>query len=462
MPGKATATEESQALAKSLSPEVQGLPLELVGLAGFMVDTRVTLSDTLRDLKNHADLGSNSTTFQYGRPAHRAFEVSLKSLSPAAMFVVQVLSMLSPDAIPENFFCEGLGEARIAQSKVYESKTHAGYYLFEARLEKPGLAILATAEDICVRNGSANVGSAPTANGRGQVEAANPTWIKLRATALQISWAIRATSEVLELRRAYAATRLDGEDKYIGQVLLANAHNDLACQLLENGQYDAAEANLCISLEMKETLQCERSMPSYQFAEHYKNMALARTGQGKVEEAVTLSEKAISYLSAEEKGDPVYSIFQFIRGVCLANAGKLSDALTVFEQSYRCRVQASAFGDSGTHTLHNLYAIAFVQYRLGNYVNARQNVEKCLITVDDATGGLDDKDGKDGKDWATKRATSLDKLGGILSEHAPSSLDGRSLSELSDFELLLLFDLVVPVEAGRFNVRHQAAAASEP
>lgn len=104
------ATKETLGLAKSISREVQGLPLDLVGLAGFIVDSRATLPDTLRDLKNHVDLVCDSTTFQYG-PAHLAFDVSLNSLPPAAMSVLQVLSMLSPDSIPEDFFVKWLGEA---------------------------------------------------------------------------------------------------------------------------------------------------------------------------------------------------------------------------------------------------------------------------------------------------------------------------------------------------------------
>lgn len=276
----------------------------------------------------------------------------------------------------------------------------AGFYLYEVRLGTPGLALLATAEDICaVRATGASDHPSPAESSRNSLPpqsstpAATPTidddfpgaelakWIKLRATALQISWAIVATStgisqrqkitehmaKVLELRKAYAAAD-HSHDRYVGRLLLANAHNDMAEQLIDNGEYDAAEGHLNISIRMKKELQSERIMPPYQFAEQNKNMALIKAGQRRTEEAVDLSQEAVDVLPKEEE-DGVYSTFLFIHGICLANAGSLSAAFVAFTESYKLRV--AGFGIHGIPTLHNLYAIAYTHYRLGLYPEAR-------------------------------------------------------------------------------------------
>lgn len=102
LPKEISTVETSAELAKAISQEVQGLPLELVRMAGFMVDSCTTLSDALDDLRNNVDQVCDSATFQYGKPARSAFDVSLKSLSPASLSVLRTLSMLAPDSIPEN------------------------------------------------------------------------------------------------------------------------------------------------------------------------------------------------------------------------------------------------------------------------------------------------------------------------------------------------------------------------
>ncbi|KAK0636139.1 hypothetical protein B0T17DRAFT_503618 [Bombardia bombarda] len=570
--------------------------------------------NTLRSLQSHVDPTCNSATFHYEKPPHSAFDVSLNTLSSAAMGVLQVISMLSPDAIPESlllgeledpslrfggyadkfqqvdyllFFLfaakkfrrdirtplirrhlvdfhepMALGDShsysihRQLQKKVINSLSEeytacqlafdrsvalvklvfpplsefmvpvpkdlmlykksiaqairldevfricskashplvgglafaellvsAGYYLFEARLGAPGLMILSTAEDICTTSAADTPDYPSSARSLEKSEktqaSTSSRWIKLRATALQISWAIMITSngwawrkkctkhimKVLELRKAYATADY-GEDTYIGRVLLANALNDMACQLLDNAEFDAAEAHLAASIKMKEDLSCERSMPPYQFAEHKKNMALVRLGQKKEQEAVVFSKEAIAFLSKEEGEDGVYSIFLFTHGICLANAGCLPAALSVLQKSHKLR--AASFGSAGIHTLHNLYAIAFVQYRMGLHSEARHNIEKCRLSQEDAC-------------WPTEcglradyllslikdqrgatRAALLERLQTTLNEYSPEILSGRDISSLSDLDHAFLFDFIVPIEAGRFAAPRQLIAAPGP
>ncbi|KAL7791167.1 hypothetical protein V8C43DRAFT_284409 [Trichoderma afarasin] len=581
LPDQLSNAQTSAALARAISKEVDGLPLYLIGLAGFMADSCTPLSDTLSDLQNHVNQEWDSATFQYGRPANSAFDMSLKSLSLPALSVLRALSMLSPDSIPESLFFAKLDSAlefggfsdkrefrrviraplrtrhlinfhpcttpgipdsysihRVLQKKVLndmdadeisrqlsfsravalvgnvfppitdfmvpihkdmmlykESIAHvtrleevfqiynkssrnlvgdmafvqlligAGFYLYEVRLGTPGLALLNTAEDICAARASTGTESAK--------------WIKLWATALQISWAIMGAStgitqrqkatenmaKVLELRKAYAEADRSN-DKYVGRVLLANAHNDMTVQLIDNGEYDAAASHVDISVRMKQELQSERIMPPYQFAEQNKNMALIQAGQGRTKEAVDLSQEAVKVLPNEEE-DGVHTIFLFVHGICLANAGDFSGALAVFTKTYKVRV--TAFGIHGTPTLHNLYAIAYTRYRLGLYSEAREAVEKCRYDGKDAIWPsecalradyllslITSAEGHQ-EQAAALREPLLIQLHDIFAQHSPAILSGHHVVNLSELDLTFLFDLLVPLDAGRFAMAHRIA-----
>jgi tetratricopeptide (TPR) repeat protein len=483
LPNHVSTSQHSASLAKAISKEVCGFPLDLVGLAGYMVDSSIPLSETLSDLQNHVsrDLDSNSATFQYEKPVNSAFDMSLKSLSKPALSVLRVISMLSPDMIPESLFSGKLDPVmefcgfstrtqfrqkirtplrnrhlidfhesntpggspsysihrrlqRIIQDdmdqidhqlafdravaligsvfppvtdhmvpmyddmRLYQesighvtrleevfrirNKTSkilvgdmafvelligAAFYLYEIRLGTSGLTFLETATPIC---------AAKVATGQNSAQ-----WVKLWATALQITWAIIGAStgiaerqsttdrivKVLELRKAYVEADCS-DDSYAGRVLLANVHNDMTVQLLDNGEYDKAEDHVKTSIKMKAELQRERMMPLYQFAEQNKNLALVYAGQGRNKESVGLSEEAVRVLPNEEEYG-VHTIFLFVHGICLANAGLFDGALDAFTKCYKVRIEA--FGMHGMTTLHSLYAVAYMQYRLGRYSEAR-------------------------------------------------------------------------------------------
>lgn len=101
-----------------LSAEVQGLPLLLVGVAGHIMDSSLSLSETLDDLRESwtnsnniiENISPESATFQYQRPIHTAFNMSLSRLNPAARNVLRIMSMLSPVGILEEIVCSDLEE----------------------------------------------------------------------------------------------------------------------------------------------------------------------------------------------------------------------------------------------------------------------------------------------------------------------------------------------------------------
>ncbi|KAJ0165008.1 hypothetical protein CTA2_12639 [Colletotrichum tanaceti] len=110
LPEKTKSQEAAEKLSRDISKEVGGLPLLLVGLAGHIIDSHASLPQTLQDMQQPwsgndsiiASLSPESATFQYQRPIHMAFNVSVSRLPAVALSVLQIMSMLSPDSINEN------------------------------------------------------------------------------------------------------------------------------------------------------------------------------------------------------------------------------------------------------------------------------------------------------------------------------------------------------------------------
>lgn len=106
---------ENMAAADAICHEIDGLPLLIVGLAGYISQTQLSLSEVLALLRQTRDkaerlLNSNSsavTISQYGKPMHMVFSLALDALPPVARRTLDIMAMLSPDAIPEQVIAAG-------------------------------------------------------------------------------------------------------------------------------------------------------------------------------------------------------------------------------------------------------------------------------------------------------------------------------------------------------------------
>jgi hypothetical protein len=100
---------QNMAVADAICHEIDGLPLLVVGLAGYISQTQLSFSEVLALLQETRDkagrlLNNNSsaaTISQYERPMHMVFSLALDALPPIARRTLDVMAMLSPDAIPE-------------------------------------------------------------------------------------------------------------------------------------------------------------------------------------------------------------------------------------------------------------------------------------------------------------------------------------------------------------------------
>lgn len=94
--------------AKVISRELEGLPIALAHVAGYIDQARRPFSDFLnhfRERQNASILWSMdsraSTTQQYERTLDAVWDIALSALGDEARAVIDVLAMLSPDSIPE-------------------------------------------------------------------------------------------------------------------------------------------------------------------------------------------------------------------------------------------------------------------------------------------------------------------------------------------------------------------------
>ncbi|KAH8807700.1 hypothetical protein F5884DRAFT_857274 [Xylogone sp. PMI_703] len=356
-----------------------------------------------------------------------------------------------------------------------ELLSSAGYYLFEQRLVEPCLAILSTAEQICnlvVSRKETKFSTVinPEACGSNSVTSTE----QLRATCWQISHAIvletqglagRRRSEeyitrVLQLREDYAKIEHNSEERFWSQVLLANAHNDMACQLIDMGRYSEAETHLKASFDMKVRLALERPIHPFKIAASTKNLVVVRLGQGKADEALSLSRQALDLVN-DDKDSSVYARFRFIYGVCLMNVGRVAEALKVFQEVNSLGI--AIFGKASMQTRNSSYSVALAQYRLGNFQEARATISHCTKPQDECQWSavcairanylhsLILKAVGDMAQATDMRATALTKLESLLSTHSPELIEGRYIGSMGEWEHMKLLDYAVPFEAGRFH-----------
>ncbi|SPO02307.1 uncharacterized protein DNG_04980 [Cephalotrichum gorgonifer] len=513
--------EERKKYSRDILKEVRGVPLLLVGLAGYMADSQASFSDTLQEMRDawsRSDsiiigLNPDSATFQYQLPIHMAFDVSVSRLPPVALSVLYIMSMLSPDSIHEGLVAVDLpderlgflgfqGQARFRREvrshlvtrhlvevhqpenaapfyslhrqlqwkllqdqdrdplvrqvtfdrtvalirrefprlsefmipmfsewgsyqqsiahvlrlqEIYEasrSKTRpisggldfaellasAGNYLYEVRIEGPGLAVLTTSAEICGELRSALQGGKDALDGSStstatDSAAALASLVKLEATALTISWgivsnnhglsggrkAMELITRVLHLRQEHVKMVVAPapDEGFYSRILLSNAYNDNACQLIHMHKHDEAESLLEKSLALKDELSLERDIPAFEYAESKNNLAFVRMGQNRVEEAVTVNEEAVRLIKEEDGHANDHTRFIFCHGVCLVNAGRMEEGLEILREVYKVRV--ATFGRSNSLTLDSTFAVALVLHRLGRSEEASDAVADCFF-----------------------------------------------------------------------------------
>ncbi|KAL4937746.1 hypothetical protein BDV06DRAFT_226681 [Aspergillus oleicola] len=96
-----------EGVAKKISAQLGGLPLVLGFASGYISKTKWSLEEFSKYYEKRQISASifamdpPTTTHQYERSITMAWEASLSNLEPVQLKIVQILSMLSPDGVPE-------------------------------------------------------------------------------------------------------------------------------------------------------------------------------------------------------------------------------------------------------------------------------------------------------------------------------------------------------------------------
>lgn len=92
-------------MARSITKEVDGLPLLLVSLGGSLSQNHLDLKETLEALRNSPaplkHILADKTPAWYERPTQLVFHLSFSQLKKPARQVISVMAMFSPNDIPE-------------------------------------------------------------------------------------------------------------------------------------------------------------------------------------------------------------------------------------------------------------------------------------------------------------------------------------------------------------------------
>lgn len=254
----------------------------------------------------------------------------------------------------------------------------AGNYLYEINIAESAIALLATSADIChkLRAGkleSPSEVSKPHTN----------ELLKLEATAMTIQWgllsrnaglsgaqtAMAYISTVLKLREEHSRMDLTAEEQFWSRLLLSNAYNDVACQLISMHRYTEAEGLLRRSLSLKDRLSKAQHVPPFEFAESQNNLAWTHLGQGRISEALQQSSQAVQLINTADGDANDHTRFTFCFGACLFWAGQLDEALEAFRDVYRCRV--ATLSKSAWVSRDAAYAVALLLFQLGRTNEAK-------------------------------------------------------------------------------------------
>jgi tetratricopeptide (TPR) repeat protein len=157
-------------------------------------------------------------------------------------------------------------------------------------------------------------------------------------------------------------------------VLLANAWNDLACSMLECYSYDQAERYLETSIRIKhERGIFENSEAFFNFAENYKNLAIAKIGQGQYDDALELSSRAVTLYDQHSAGlGASDQAFRFHHAYALFYKGYVDAALQVHEEVREARDRI--IGHEEHHTPNSYYACAFILESVGRLTESEYDV----------------------------------------------------------------------------------------
>lgn len=151
---------------------------------------------------------------------------------------------------------------------------------------------------------------------------------------------------------------------------LANGLNNLGCCYLHLSRYGEAEPLFEQSLNIKrKEIWLHTDSMSYEFAESYKNMAIVRAAQNKIDEALNMSRESVSLITqyTGPKSSRTY-FFRFMYACILFDSGDIEAALALHLEILDARKEI--LGEAHNYTASSYYMTGFTYYHLQRFPEA--------------------------------------------------------------------------------------------
>ncbi|KAF2684663.1 TPR-like protein [Lentithecium fluviatile CBS 122367] len=254
-------------------------------------------------------------------------------------------------------------------------------YMYERSLPRDALTLLRTAEGICDKV----LGDQSTNASRIQVLYLRAS-IELNHGSTYRADAIARKENILRLRILHnrdvvsVRTNRQGGLHCKSAMTLSTAYNNLACAYMHASDYEAAAPLFRKSLQVKMKLRKNFNEPQIPgIAEVYKNQALVALSRGDFDEAIKKAEKASTMIDSWDGGGPdtkVGQFFRYMHACVLFNSGRVADSLNrniaILEK------RKDVLSDAHDHTIDSYFAVGMMYWKLGDYIQARANLETCL------------------------------------------------------------------------------------
>jgi len=103
--GDQTSSEQSKN-AELISHALGGLPLAIAHVAGYIRQSKVSPADFLKLLEERSNsariFNKDTLLFQYDKTLRVVNDIALQKLDEDALKLIQILSMMNPDGVPED------------------------------------------------------------------------------------------------------------------------------------------------------------------------------------------------------------------------------------------------------------------------------------------------------------------------------------------------------------------------
>ena len=404
-----TASANDQALARTLTTEMDGLPLALDQVGAYIEEQVLSLDEYLDLFRTEkAELLQERGQLNPDHPSVTvtftlAFE-KVAAASATAAALVQACAFLAPDAIPEEIFREGataFGEPlnTLAESKLALTKAIAEAARFSLISRNPQAKTLtihrlvqevlrSAMDDNSQRQWAEQVVEAVTAV---FPNAEFENWVqcdRLIAQAQATTGLIPVygfTSEIAALLLSRTGYYYESQGRYeeaeplyvdalaMGQRLLGEAHPDVATSLnnlaalyYSQGRYEEAEPLYRDALAMSQRLLGE-AHPAV--ATSLNNLALLYRSQGRYEEAEPLYLEALA-MSKQLLGEAHPDVATSLNNLALLydSQGRYGDAEPLYLEALAMRKQL--LGEAHPAVASSLFNLGALRYNQGRYSEA--------------------------------------------------------------------------------------------